>query len=687
MLPSLEKKEVQTFRCFSRKGYALFACLHREVRIGVLGVATLLSAAPRLCAQAPMQRDAVRPAAEADTLSLDEARVSGTLAPLAAGQAARMVTTLTRDDIAAAAVTTVNDLLKLAAGVDVRQRGAFGIQTDVSLDGGTFDQITILLNGVPLTNPQTGHLAADFPVGLDDIERVEILRGAAARVFGTQAFSGAINIVTSPTGRSVAVGAEGGSYGTRGGSVRGAYGKGAWSNAVSAGYRRSDGATDNSDFSRARAFWQGRYVHPDIRLDGQVGVSAQDFGANTFYSAAYPDQWEATRRYSAALKAEPRGRVRLTPPLSWLRSVDHYQLVRGTSRGENFHRSDVFVAGLGAWTDWSLGRTAVGAEVRQEGILSTSLGRPLDEAQQVPIRGETVRYTNRDNRTNMSYYAEHDVVWRGLTVSLGVMANRNTALDERFRWYPGVDLSYRPGRGFTLFASWNKALRLPTFTDLYYKSPTQEGNVGLQPERTEALRGGVRWAGAWLTAEASAFYNRGTDMIDWVMYDANDKYHSANFTLTGHGVSARAVVCFDRWLGDRQPLRSLTVDYAWLHQRRNDDRPVFKSNYALEYLRHKFVARLEHRIVGRLSADWSVRWQERMGGYLEYDGGQATGRVVPYSPYALLDVRLRWEAPRYALHLDLNNVTARRYYDLGSVRQPGFTLMAGASWRMDFDRR
>ncbi len=119
-----------------------------------------------------------------------------------------MVTTLTRDDIAAAAVTTVNDLLKLAAGVDVRQRGAFGIQTDVSLDGGTFDQITILLNGVPLTNPQTGHLAADFPVGLDDIERVEILRGAAARVFGTQAFSGAINLVTSPTGRSVEVGSE-----------------------------------------------------------------------------------------------------------------------------------------------------------------------------------------------------------------------------------------------------------------------------------------------------------------------------------------------------------------------------------------------------------------------------------------------------------------------------------------------
>lgn len=683
MLPSFQKKEVLTFRCFSRKGYALFACLHREVRIGVLSAATLLSAAPRLCAGgAQLRATDVRPDS-ATTLQLKAASVSGTRAPLAAEQAARMVTTLTREDIAAAAVASVNDLLKLAAGVDVRQRGAFGIQTDVSVDGGTFDQIAILLNGVPFTHPQTGHLAVDLPVDLSDIERVEILRGAAARVFGTQAFSGAINVVTSPAGRRVQASVEGGSYGTAGVSARGAYTHSTWSNALSAGYRRSDGATENSDFQQTRAFYQGRYAHPDLRADWQIGVSTQDYGANTFYSAAYPNQWEATRRYSAALKAETRGRVRLTPTLSWLRSTDHFQLVRGTPAGENFHRSDVFTAGLSAWTDWALGRTAIGAELRQEGILSTTLGQPLDEAQLVPVRGEDVRYTRRDNRTNISYYLEHNVAWRGLTASVGVMANRNTALDERFRWYPGVDLSYRAGRSVTLFASWNRALRLPTFTDLYYQSPTLAGNVGLRPERTEALRGGAKWSGQWWAVEIAAFHNRGTDMIDWVMYDVTDKYHSANFCLTGRGVSASAVIQLDRWLGDGQPLRRLSVDYAYLHQSRDDSRPVYKSNYALEYLRHKLVARLSHRVVSHLEADWSLRWQDRMGGYLAYAEGQATGEIVPYGPNAVLDVRLRWEAPRYTLRLDLNNVTAHRYYDLGNVPQPGFTLMAGAAWHMD----
>ena len=82
----------------------------------------------------------------------------------------------------------MNDVLKLCAGVDVRQRGSFGMQTDISINGGTFDQILLLVNGFPISNPQTGHNAAEFPLNLSDIERIEVLEGAASRVFGTQAF-------------------------------------------------------------------------------------------------------------------------------------------------------------------------------------------------------------------------------------------------------------------------------------------------------------------------------------------------------------------------------------------------------------------------------------------------------------------------------------------------------------------
>ena len=110
----------------------------------------------------------------------------------------------------------------------------------------------------------------------------------------------------------------------------------------------------------------------------------------------------------------------------------------------------------------------------------------------------------------------------------------------------------------------------------------------------------------------------------------------------------------------------------------------------MEYLRHKLVASLHHRIVSRLTATWDLRWQDRMGNYIRYGTtyidpatgylrGQSTGELVPYSPIATLDVKLQWTAPRYRLFVEGTNVTARRYYDLSGVRQPGAWVMAGVS--------
>ena len=218
MLSSQSKKGATlTFRHFNRKGYALFSCLGREVRVGVLGVATLLSATPRLMAATGCSvegGDTLASHLDDNDTRLDEAVVSASRAPLATDVVARQVMTLTRRDLAAAGVTSINDVLKLAAGVDVRQRGGFGVQTDLSVDGGTFDQLTILVNGVAVNNPQSGHNAADFPLNLDDIERIEILQGASSRVFGSQAFSGAVNVVTRHGGSPLSLSVQGGSYGT-----------------------------------------------------------------------------------------------------------------------------------------------------------------------------------------------------------------------------------------------------------------------------------------------------------------------------------------------------------------------------------------------------------------------------------------------------------------------------------------
>ena len=170
--PVYNKRRVLKFKQFNNHGYSLFSVLGKEVIIGVLSVATLR------CADAAAQTTSV--AVEPDTtwqrtVEMNEVNVTGTRAPLTVRQQARMVTVLSRSDIAAAPVQSVNDLLKYATGVDVRQKGPLGALTDVSIRGGNSEQVAILLNGINICDPQTGHNAME-PAGQPGGDRAH--RGA-----------------------------------------------------------------------------------------------------------------------------------------------------------------------------------------------------------------------------------------------------------------------------------------------------------------------------------------------------------------------------------------------------------------------------------------------------------------------------------------------------------------------------
>ena len=662
-----KSRKAYTWKQYSHKGYSAFASLGRLVKIGVLSVATLSTVTP---IQAETERMTSKET-DGDTRTLDEIQISGSLAPLTQLQSARIVSVVSRDDIQAAGVQSTNDLLKLASGVDVRQRGGFGIQTDISIDGGTFDQITLLLNGVNISSPQTGHLSADLPVSLQDIERIEILSGADSRVYGGSSFGGCINIVTrQDTLRTVSAGAEGGMYGTFQADGRIALTYGKVSNRLSGGGGRSDGGTTNDDWRKGQLYYQGDFTHKDFDLRWQFGMSKKAYGANTFYSAAYPDQFERNERYLLSVSAETKGKFRFLPTLYWNRLYDNFELVRRDRFGENFHMSDIYGLRLNGHFSWVAGKTAIGAEVRNEGILSTNLGKPLTTSEYVLVRGENgILYDHKDNRTNISFSLEHNVLLSHWTLSAGLIANMNTSIDYSFRLYPGIDLAYRPKTNWKLYASYSKGFRLPTFTDLYYKSPTLNGNTDLRPEVNHSMQIGTRYTRQGIQGTLRLFYNRGHNMIDWVMYTPTDTYHSTSFELDNMGAQAEAKLNFKQLCKKDIFIRSLSVGYTYIHQHRRDNQIIFKSNYALEYLRHKFVASLNHKIYSKLNATWSIRWQERMGNY---------------SPYTTLDLKLQWTDKHYEIFAKGTNITNKRYYDLGCVRQPGIWVLAGARFNCSF---
>ncbi|MBQ9652097.1 MAG: TonB-dependent receptor [Prevotella sp.] len=693
------KRDVFRFKRFSQKGYSLFAVLGREVVVGVLSVAmlTYTHAGNHLLANELQPAAGYEQESDDDgTITLSEVEVTATRAPLTSGQAVRMVTVLTREDIQAAPVQSVNDLLKYAAGVDVRQRGPIGAQTDVSIRGGTQEQITVLLNGINIGDPQTGHNAFDFPVDISDIVRIEVLEGPAGRAYGTSSLLGAINIVTSrgygstevrgdensdrPTTYNLRL--EGGSFGYLSAAGRISLSPSALSSSLSASYTRSDGYNRskagnlNADYSGGKVFYQGGWSDEHLRLNWHAGLSTKGYGSNTFYSAKFDEQFERTTKLYTALQGETRGTwFHFQPSLYWNRSHDRFELIRGSEENVkyNYHRTDVFGLNLNSWFDWALGRTALGAEFRNEDIISGNLGEPLQTPKH--IHGTDRDYTQGLNRTNLSLHLEHNILLDRLNISAGFIAVKNSQSEMPIKLYPGIDASLQLARNLKLYASYNTSLRMPSFTELYYSVGGHKADKHLKPEELSSIEAGLKLNAPAITASASIFYNHCKNMIDWSL-DVNDHtqtWQSVNHTKVNTiGVEAGTTLDLPRLIRGQQVLRRLTLSYCYMNQDKKLEENL-QSQYSLEYLRHKLVARLLLSPIRNVDLSLCYRFQDRTGSYTSVEGA-----VEDYRPYSLFDARLSWQQPRFEVYGEVNNLFNKRdYVDYGNVPQPGTWFIIG----------
>ena len=668
------KRQRLVFRHFGNKGYSLFSCLGREVVCSVLSVSTLTYASAESVSTHPVVSDSTA-TTTAREMMLDEVSVTGSRAPLTKSQAARMVTVLDRQQIAQAPVQSVNDLLKYAVGVDVRQRGPIGAQTDIGIRGGTQDQIILLLNGINICDPQTGHNAMDLPVDLSEIIRIEVIEGPAGRIYGSSSLVGAINIVTKPTLPSI-VHAEGGSYGYAQVGGRVAF-DGKKSHSVSANYSRSDGwsraksGTLNTDYSGTKAFYQGQYDDDDVRLNWHVGLADKGWGSGTFYATPKwqaDNQYEHTTKLYTAIQGETkRGRLHFAPSIYWNQNRDRYEGYRNQPEKMkyNYNRTDVYGVNLNAYFDWAAGRTAFGGELRNEDLVSGNLGEPLNQTHH--IAGTERDYTLGLNRTNISGYLEHNVLLNQLTISAGLVAVKNTWSNMNMTVYPGIDLSYRPTPAVTLHAACNTSLRMPSFTEMYYKLQGYKADPHLKPEEMTALEIGSNVQCSMFNVQCTVWYHHGRNMIDWIMDTSlgdDAVWQSVNHTKV-NSIGFETAVQFN------VKSSKFNVSYSYINQEKEQEAHIV-SQYALEYLRHKLIANALIPIADKLKLSLNYRWQDRVGQYTDFDG-----RVQDYKPFGLLDARLTWSPQPWKLYVEANNVLDKRYADFGHVEQPGRWVIAG----------
>jgi iron complex outermembrane receptor protein len=672
-----ENRRAYRFKRFVRKSYAAFNSMHKIVNIGVVtGCMLTLAHTTETSAQKRTPSVLVRDSIPEQIL--DELVVSSTKAELKLNQTAKIVSVITQDEIARQPVQSVQDLLKNVVGIDVRQRGSNGVLSGVSIRGGLFEQTTILLNGANLSNPQTAHYSLDIPVNLSDIERIEIIQGPASLSYGAGAFSGGINIVTKKnSGTGVSLNVESGMYSLFKAEARGSVQTKSASHSLSSGYGSSSGYIANSDYKLFNALWSSNFQVEDSKLDVQFGLNKKDYGANTFYSAAYPNQFDDTQSVFGTIRGESGKKLKFMPQVYWNRHYDDFHLFRkGTPdipawyTNPNHHRTDVFGFNLNTQYVWAAGVTNFGGELRNEGIFSNVLGKPLAVPQ-----GD---YSHSDNRTNISGFFEHNFLLNNFTVSVGLLGNYNTAFIDDAGFYPEIAASWRLTNHLRFVASWNNATRIPTFTDLYYTGATHKGNSDVRPEKSEAFELGAKYSRTFMAASVNGFFMKGKNLIDWVKEKPEDLWESRNLTdLNKLGFDVDVSLYFREIIPSLSTTR-LDLGYMYMNQNKEAVNNLI-SNYVLDYLRHKFTVGLSHPIYKNLNVNWQFRWQDRQGTYTKYENLKAAYETA-YPAFSILDVKVNYQIKDLNIYLVINNLFDTSYYDLGNIPQPGIWVMGGIAY-------
>jgi len=594
--------------------------------------------------------------------SLSEITIQENRLQIPFSQQNRNITILDQKVIQTLPVKSVNELLTYVAGVDMRQRGPWGTQADVSIDGGTFDQTLVLINGIKISDPQTGHNMMNIPVALNAIDRIEILKGAAARIYGINALNGAINIITKKaTKTGVELNLYSGSSFQKDSSTQklyGAYGVDATASIsgekinhlFSLSHAQSSGYRYNTAFSNDKIYYQNSInLGKDKTLNFLGGFVSNDFGANGFYAA--PQDIESSEQVQTAIVgADADLRMNqfwvLRPRVSYRYNKDDYVFIRQQPEVyENIHETNVLDAELNNTLYTGIGNFGLGLELRSEDINSNSLGK--------------------HNRMNYGFFGEYSFnKVENFLLNIGAYANYNS--DFGWQFLPGIDAGYTVYKDLRIFANAGTGQRLPTYTDLYYKGPANIGNDQLKPETSFHSELGLKYNNSNLNASLSYFYRNTTDFIDWVKDSLAGPWQPQNFTnIKTQGISLSAdyrllnqdnSTDFDLLAG---------LSYTWLNPKIEQSENGGKiSQYALENLRNQVAGRANLSYLKTFNLTFAARYQQR----------------VNYKDYTLLDARFSYTRKQFEVYVDLSNITNVSYIESGAVPMVGRWFSLGLKW-------
>lgn len=583
--------------------------------------------------------------AQEKSTDIETIEVQGKLFSTPYKSANQNITVITKEEIENSPAKSIDEILQQVPGMDIRRRGANGVQSDIGFRGSSFEQVLLLLNGIRMNDSQTGHNSMNLPVDLDDVERIEVIKGPAARRFGQNAYAGVINIITKTNpGKRVKLSTEGGDYETYGFGLNAQLGNEKFSNSLQANSSSSSGYMYNTDYEIRSVFYQSKLNIKDGDIRLQAGFSEKKFGANGFYSSPKAvDQYEETQASVVSLAHQQTfGKLKLNSNVYWRRGQDMYLYNREKPEiYRNMHIGNNVGGEVNSSYEWALGTTGIGVELRKEFLASNNLGDR--------------------NRFVSQVFFEHNfsLLDKKLNISPGI-SWANYSKEGNF-FYPGLDIGYSFNSNNKIYGNIAKVHRVPTFTDLYYVSKTEVGNPDLLPENAVYAEVGYQYQTKNILAKVSGFLRESSNSIDWTKISLNDPvWYAQNVgDRTIRGVEVELNHRFNDWL-------KYSVGYTYLDNKLNSA-GQFEARYLLDNLKHQFIAKLETKFLKNFTNEVVYRYNQRLNN----------------GSYNLVDEKLSFAKKDYSVYVLINNLTNTSYTETFGVAMPKRWFHIGFSYNIN----
>ncbi|SDT91886.1 iron complex outermembrane recepter protein [Polaribacter sp. Hel1_33_78] len=572
---------------------------------------------------------------------LDTILIKSTRIDLPFKENSRTINVVTSAAIKNSAATNVADLLQQVAGVDIRRRGTAGSQSDLYIRGGGFDQTLLLIDGIKMDDAQTGHHTMNAALPLEVIERIEIIKGPAARVFGQNAFTGAINIVTKKKLlNKVSINLEAGSFGQLNYSATVGREYENTSIIAHAGSLNSDGYRTNSDYENNNYFLKGIFNKKNQPIEVLATFFDKKIGAENFYTTnpawnEYEETQNSLLGVSTTFRTE---KFKISPRIYWRRGQDIFLLKRDDpSFFRNLHITNkVGVEANVSYTS-EMGITGFGIDISRFFISSNNLG-------------------NR-NRTMANLFLEHRfTLWDNVDVTPGVAVTYFS--DFKFNAFPGLDVGVQLTDNFKAYGNIGYTFRVPTFTDLYYKDPGTSGNPNLEPESAFAQELGIKFSTNNFFGSV-AFFNRDSDnLIDYIRPNTTVSIFTATniAEVNTQGFEFEGAYSFN--LKDYK--QTVTFGYTYLNDDILDQNKDL-SRYSLNTLKHQFITRFASKLFKNIKQNIIYKHAERAIG----------------SSYNVWDASVIVDVNKFSFTVTANNIFDAEYIESGFVPMPSSNILFG----------